>query len=638
MNFKESVLGIPPSKSLVEVLRQKRPLSLIITLLAVILGLYHMYTSLTGCPPEQLHRGIHLFGILIIAFLSSSLKREGRGYLTVNIILACLAGGVLSFILYDYENIPFRESEGTTFDIILGGITVVLVMEAVRRIVGWGMTGLIVFFLVYTFYGEYFPGQLRHAGYSLREMLDLQFLSLNGLWSIPIGVMSTYIIIFLIFAGFLMKSGAIDWFMDIATKAFGKTLGGPAKAAIIASTMFGSVSGAAAANVLVTGSVSIPLMKRLGYKPSFAGAVEASVSSGGQFMPPVMGASAFIIAAVLEIPYINVCLHAAIPALLWFFSFFMVIHFEAKRLGLNPIPEEEIPSLGKVLRNLHFIIPVAALVYYLIKGRSPMLGGFIAVALLIALTFIRKETRLNVNTFIASLEYGIRAALPVAAACAGAGVIIGCVMQTGIGFYLSAALVNISGGHLFVLLILVLVASLILGMGMVTVGAYVIVSILVSPALIEMGVTPIASHFFPFYFAIISAITPPVAVASYAAAGLAQSSPWETGWMGMRLAIPALLIPFIFVTQPPILFIGSPFAILATAATSIIGLTCLAAVIIGCMIEKLTISDRIFLTLAAFTLVLPTGLINLAGLGLLGMVIILQKRRVRRIRHRPETG
>lgn len=627
MNFKGSVLGIPPSKGLVEILREKRPLSLIVTVLAVILGLYHTYTSFAGCPPEQLHRGIHLCGILVIIFLSSSLKREGRGYLAANIILALLAAGILSFICYDYENIPFRESEGTTFDIILGGITIVLVMEAVRRIVGMGMTILIIFFLIYTFWGQYFPGAMRHAGYSLRDMLDLQFLSLNGLWSVPIGVMSTYIIIFLIFAGFLMKSGAINWFMDIAIKAFGRTLGGPAKAAIIASTLMGSVSGAAAANVLVTGSVSIPLMKRLGYKPSFAGAVEASVSSGGQFMPPIMGASAFIMAALLEIPYIQVCLHAAIPALLWFFAFFMIVHFEARRLGLSPIPREEIPPMRKVLRNLHFIIPIVALVYFLIAGRSPMLGGFFAVVLLIALTFIRKETRLNLGTFFASFEYGIRAAMPVAAACAGAGIIIGCVMQTGIGFYLSAALVKISGGHLFVLLMLVLVASLILGMGMVTVGAYVIVSILVSPALIEMGVTPIASHFFPFYFAIISAITPPVAVASYAAAGLAEASPWDTGWQGMRLAIPALLIPFIFVTQPPLVFIGSPFEILATTVTAIIGLTCLAAATVGCMFERLTTYERIMLTITAITFVWPIGPINLVGLGLLAMVIILQKKR-----------
>ena len=328
MSFKETVLGIPEPKGIAEIIREKGRLNTVITVIAVALAFYHLYTSVAGCPPAVLHRGIHLFTVLILIFLISSSKNRSRWYLGLNIVLCLLALSVLGFIVYDYDYMHWRHFTPTTIDLVLGGITVVITLEACRRVVGMPMAGLIVFFLVYTRVGAYIPGELGHAGFTWSEILDLQFLSLNGVFTTPIGIMSTFIIIFLIFAGFLMKSGVVQAFMDMATRVMGRTTGGPAKAAVIASTLMGSVSGSAAANVVVTGSISIPLMKKLGYEPNFAGAVEASASSGGQFMPPIMGASAFIIAAVLAIPYIQVCLHALVPALLWFFSFFIILHFE----------------------------------------------------------------------------------------------------------------------------------------------------------------------------------------------------------------------------------------------------------------------------------------------------------------------
>lgn len=634
MSFRERVLGIPQSKSMAEVVREKGYLATLITVIAVALALYHLYTSVAGTPPAILHRGIHLFTVLILIFLISSSQKRSRWSHGLNIVLCVAALSVLAFIVYDYEDLPWRTYSPTTLDLILGGITIIITLEACRRAVGTPMAGLIVFFLLYTRFGAYVPGELGHAGFSWLEIIDLQFLTLNGVFGTPIGVMSTFIIIFLIFAGFLMKTGVVQSFMDMAIRVMGRTTGGPAKAAVIASTLMGSVSGSAAANVVVTGSISIPLMKRLGYEPNFAAAVEASVSSGGQFMPPIMGASAFIIAAVLAIPYLQVALHALIPALLWFFSFFIILHFEGKRLGLRPIPKEEIPSTRKVLKDLYYFIPIIALVYLLTQGYSPMLAGFYTVVLLLALSCLRKSTRLNVAGLISALEYGIRAALPVAAATAGAGIIVGAVMQSGVGYYLSAALVNISGGHLFLLLPLVVIVSLILGMGMVTVGAYIIVSILVSPALIEMGVPPIAAHLFPFYFAIISAITPPVAVASYTAAGIANANPWSTGMKGIRLALPALVIPFIFVTQPSLLFLGTPLEIVTTIVVSVAAVVCLAAVTVGYFLGRLNVFARIVLAVTAFMLLVPatasifmvSGLvINLVGVALLVAIVLLQK-------------
>jgi TRAP transporter 4TM/12TM fusion protein len=487
------------------------------------------------------------------------------------------------------------------------------------------MVGLIVFFLLYTHFGGYIPGSLGHAGFSVREILDLQFLTYNGVFTTPTGVMSTFIIIFLIFAGILMKSNAVYGFMDLATRLLGHTTGGPAKAAIIASTLMGSVSGSAAANTMVTGSISIPLMKKMGYKPHFAGAVEASVSSGGQFMPPIMGASAFVIAGVLGIPYIKVCLHALFPALFWFFCFFVTLDFEARRLKLQSLSREELPKWGPVLKQQYFLIPIVVLVYFLIIGYSPMYAGFITVAMLFVLTFISKETRFTVASFLEAMKYGMNSGLPIASACAGAGIIIGCVMQSGMGYYLSAALVNISSGSLFILLILVLIASLIMGMGMVTVGAYIIVSILVSPAMIQMGVTEIGAHLYPFYFAIISAITPPVAVASYAGAGIAQANPWDTGVEGMRLAIPALAIPFVFVTQPGLLFIGSAFDITIVVVKTFFGVCCLAAAVIGYQFRPLNIFERLMQAAAAVMLFFPLGVIPAIGLGIMVLSGLIQK-------------
>jgi TRAP transporter 4TM/12TM fusion protein len=627
MDFKRDVIGLPQSKSLSAILKEKGFLSTTVVLITILLALYHIYTSFAGCPPAILHRGIHLFVILIVVFLHSSVRNPDRGYLALNIFLSFLALSTLIYIASDYDEMLFRYNEAEVPDLVFSAITLGLTIEACRRVVGVPMAILVCLFLVYTWLGQYVPGEFGHAGFSWREILDQQFLSYNGVFTTPLGVMSTFIIIFLIFAGFLMKSGAVQAFMEIAIKLMGRTAGGPAKAAVVASALMGSVSGSAAANVMVTGSISIPLMKRLGYPPSFAGAVEASVSSGGQFMPPIMGASAFIIASVLGIPYIKVCLHALIPALLWFFCFFITLHFEAKKRGMQPIDREDIPSARRVLTHLYLFIPLVALVYLLTQGYSPMYAGVMTVFLLVVLIYFRRETRMNLSAIISALEYGIMGALPVTAACAGAGIIVGCVMQSGVGYYLSAALVKMSGGHLYLLLPLVIAASLLLGMGMVTVGAYIIVSILVSPALIDMGVPPIAAHLFPFYFAILSAITPPVAVASYAAAGIAGASPWETGVLGIRLAIPALFIPFVFITQPSLLFLGSPLTILVTIGTSVAGVFCLASVTVGYLIRTLHPLERMGLAIAAIALFFPVGIPNLVGAGILALVTLVQRRR-----------
>jgi len=564
---------------------------------------------------------------LIIVFLSSSLKRKHRGYLGLNIALSLLAAITGVYAYTQSIEIPLRLGSPNLWDLTFGTIIILLTLEAARRVVSWVISVITLFFLFYTYYGLLFPGFLKHAPFSFEEIINVQFLDMEGVWGIPLGVMSTYIIIFLIFAGLLFQTGMASAFIDLANKLLGRTTGGPAKVAVASSTLVGSISGSAVANVLITGTVSIPTMKRLGYKPTFAAAVEAGVSTGGQFMPPIMGAAAFIIATYLGIAYIEVAKAALLPALLWFFSFFVMVHFTAKRLGLRTLSKEEVGEIrwSSILKRLYLFIPLILLVYLLIQGYTPMLAGFWAIVLLFALSFIRKGTRFNLGSLTAALEFGIRSALPVSVACATAGIIVGGIMQSGLGYTLSASLVAISQGQLFLILPLVLVASLILGMGMTTTPAYIIIAVLVAPAMIEVGVVPIAAHLFPFYFAIISSITPPVALASYAAAGIAGTSPWRTGLEGMRIALPAISIAFIFVTQPSLLLIGDPSSILITLITTIAGIVCLAAALSGYMLRRLKVLERIILVVIAVMFFYPFWAINLAGLGLLGVIVLIQK-------------
>lgn len=627
VRLKETILGVPETKSILDVLREKGTLAITITTLAVSLALFHIITSYAGALEALRHRSVHLLVILMIVFLVSAIKQKRKWYRALDLTLVLLSTISLVYTFSYSESIAFRAGNPNPMDYAIGTIVLLLTIEGARRAVGIAIAAITAFFLIYTYFGPIFPGFLKHAPYSFGEIINVQYLQLEGVWGIPTGAMATYIIIFIIFAGILVQTGMLSVFMDLAMKLFGKTTGGPAKVAVAASTLVGSISGSAAANALLTGQISIPLMKRMGYKPVFAGAVEASVSSGGQFMPPIMGASAFIIAMFLGIPYLDVCIAAAVPALLWFFSFFMIVHLEAKRLGLRTMSKEEVAALpwSSILKRLYLGIPMILLVYILVCGYTAILAGFYGVVSLFALSFIMKETRFNVSSLTAGLRRGIEMTLPVTTACACASIIVGCIMQSGLGYTLSASLIRISGGQLFLLLPMVLMASLILGVGMTTVGAYVVVAVLVAPAMVALGMLPLSAHLFAFYFAIISAVTPPVATAAYAASGIAGTSPWSTGLTAFRLCIPALCIPFVFATQPALLLVGNPLSILITVATTAMGIICLDSAISGYLLRNSKMYERLMLVPAAIALLFPTGVINLIGLGLLAFVILLQK-------------
>jgi len=436
----------------------------------------------------------------------------------------------------------------------------------------------------------------------------------NGIYGIPLMVMATYIFLFILFGAILMESGAGRFFINLALALTGSRRGGPAKASIVSSALMATVSGSAVANVVTTGTFTIPLMKKIGYRPRFAAAVEACSSSGGQIMPPVMGAAAFIIAEFLSIPYLKVCLAAFFPAILYFFSIFIMVHFEAAKHDLAMLEKEELPNAKEELkRGGHLFISLAVIIGLLVVGYTPMYAAFWAIVSVLALSFMKKETRMSPQRLLSALEDGATKAIPVSIACACAGIIIGSVFVSGLGLKFTNLIVTIAAGRLWMALFLTMVASLILGMGLTTTAVYITVAALVIPALVKMGVEPIAAHLFAFYFGLVSAITPPVALAAFAAAGIANSNPMETGFTSFRLGIAKYILPFVFVYGPGLVFVGSWIEILRAIVATTLGLFALTIVTEGWLYESVPIGIRALMFIPAVLLFLPHVHYNLVG-------------------------
>ncbi len=411
---------------------------------------------------------------------------------------------------------------------------------------------------MYSYFGPYFPGFLAHRGYSIQRIVSHMYFTTEGILGIPLGVSASFIFLFILFGAFLEKTGIGKLFIDIADAIAGWAAGGPAKVAVITSALEGTVSGSSVANTVGSGSFTIPMMKKLGYRPEFAGAVEAAASTGGQIMPPVMGAAAFLMAEFTNTPYIEIAKAAAIPACLYFFGIFIEVHFEAKRCGLKGMSRDQLPKFMEVLlKRGHLFVPLVAIIYVLIEGYTPTYAALVGLGLSIVAGMITKATRMSPWDIITALQAGARGAVGVAMACATAGIIVGVVTLTGIGLKMANGLVEIAGGNLFFTLFFTMITSLILGMGVPTTANYVITSTIAAPALVMLGVPMLAAHLFVFYFGIVADITPPVALAAYAGAGIAKSNPFWTGVTATKLAIGAFIIPYIFVYNPAMILIGT---------------------------------------------------------------------------------
>lgn len=592
---------------------------------------YHLYTGYFGAPEALLHRSVHLlFTMVLIFFLFPVTKREwGKGVRWTDGILILLVLASIGYLFVNYEYVITRYSlvhPLERWDLIFGIILTLLLLEAARRIIGPALPITALAFLVYAYLGPYLPGLLRHTAFNTEVIVDQLYLTTEGIFGMPLGVSATYVILFIIFGTFLEKSGTGQLFMDFASAITGWTRGGPGKISCVSSALFGTISGSAVANVMVDGWLTIPLMKRTGFRPPFACAVEAAASTGGQIMPPVMGAAAFVMSEFTGIPYITICLYAMIPALLYYLSLFMSIHFEAGRMGIKGIPREELPSLKKImLFRGHLFIPLLVIVYMMIAGYTPMYACIYSTVAVVIVSFVRKETHMGFRICIKALEESAKNTLGVAAACACAGIVIGVINLTGVGLKFTSFVLFIAGDSLIPALFLTMVAGIILGMGMPTTPAYIVQAALLIPALIKLGVLNVAAHMFVFYFSTISAITPPVAMAVYAAAGIGGAPLWATGLWAMRIAATGFIVPYMFVYGHSLLFIGSAFDIITSVISASFGVIALAASMMGWFVKELKPWERAVLIVAALLLIKPGLYTDAVGFVLLLLVYIRQR-------------
>ncbi|BCV24124.1 TRAP transporter permease [Gelria sp. Kuro-4] len=601
--------------------------AVIISLIAIAASLFHLYTAQFGLFFALTQRDIHwMFMSVLIFLLYPATKDAARNRLPwydVIMIVLALTGGL--YILIDMENIVARAGAPTRADVILGLIMVLLVLEAARRTIGWALPVVAVAALAYAYFGRYMPGLLAHKGYSLQRIFPYQFLTTEGIYGVPLGVSATFVYLFILFGSFLEKTGAGKFFIDLAFALTGSSQGGPAKAAVVSSGLMGSVSGSSVANVVTTGSFTIPLMKKVGYEPYFAGAVEAASSTGGQIMPPVMGAAAFIMAEVLGVAYIKVAAAAAIPAILYYISLFAQVHFRAGRLGLRGLTRDQLPGLKETIsRGWHLLVPLAALIVVLVRGYSPMKAVFWTIVLTVGLSFLKRETRMTPRRFVAALEDGARSAVEVAAACACAGIVVGVVTMTGLGLKLAGLIVTWSQGLLALALPLTMLASILLGMALPTTAKYVVLSTLAAPALVRLGVPPMAAHMFILYFGVVADITPPVALAAYAGAGVAGANAMKTGWAAVQIGLAAFIVPFMFAYSPSLVLIGSAGEIILASLTATVGVISLAAGIQGWILTRTRLWERVVCLGAALLLIRPGLVTDLVGLVGLSAVLVRQ--------------
>ncbi len=616
--------------------------------LSIALGLFHLYVAVFGTPESRSFRSTHLTAMLVLAILLNPTSRrapeKGRRAGPVlarawDLFLVAVGIGIQVYTLYDIEALLEREGELNATDVYVGSAMILLVFEATRRAVGLPMVLVTLFFVVHALYANHFFGFLYGPPTSFVKYVDIIFVRSEGIFGIPIFVASTYIVLFIIFGAILIRSGAGRFFVDLAIALTGHRTGGPAKASVVASALLGTVSGSAVANVVTTGAFTIPLMKRLGYRARFAGAVEACASSGGQITPPIMGAAAFIIAEFLHVSYFVVIVAAIVPTLLYFATVYFMVDIEADKEGIERIDKARLPRLLEVLkRGWHQLLTLAVLIALLGVGYTPMMAAFWAIITLVALSFVSRSTRMSPVDLFAALESGVRSAMPVSIACACAGILIGSIFVSGLGLKFTNSVIELSGGHLLNLLLLTGIAAIILGMGMTTTAVYITVAALIVPSLIEIGVVPIAAHLFAFYFGVVSTITPPVALASFAAAAIAKSPPMATAVESARIGVAKYLVPVVFVYNPALLLEGPLWATLISTLLAIAGLWGLSFALEGWCKGPLSPILRVVVAALSLALLFPPQLhlfevlpgYAVAGVGLLGMALFVSLRYRRR--------
>lgn len=603
----------------------------IVRILSLAACAFYLYTAVLGQLPFQLQRGLLLAVSLAVVFLQiPSWRRAPRCSIGLDGLLAVLSLLVVGHLVVRYDAIVLSGTLGT-LDLVIGIGLIVLVLEATRRAVGLSLPIVTVLFIAYAYAGGWLPGILAHRGISPDYIVYYTATSTEGIWGPILAAMANVVLYFVAFAAFFRVVGGGDVLTGAARSLLGHVRGGPGKIAVAASSIFGMMSGSVIANIVGTGAFTIPLMKRTGFRPEFAGAVEAVASTGGQIMPPVMGTAAFLMAEFLGISYVDVLIAAVWPALLYYWGLFFMVDLEAVKLGLRGVPRSELPALGAVLaRGWPVLIPGVVLMYLLaVEQRSPMQSAFWALLAIVVVSRLAPRVRLGLIEAVKACEETVRDIAGTVAAVACAGITIGLVNVTGLGFNLSSTIIGLANGHLGVVLVLTMIVSLVLGMGLPVVAVYLILAVLVAPTLVTLGVTPIGAHLFVFYFGLMSGLTPPVAIAAYVAAGLAGSNAMRTAVVACRLAFPGLIVPFMFVYHPSLLLQGSLGNIAVVVVTSALGITLLAIAVQGFAFGPVGLPARVVFAVAGLSLLHPGSVTDAFGAAVAIVTLLLHWRRLR---------
>jgi TRAP transporter 4TM/12TM fusion protein len=592
--------------------------------IAIIMSSYHLYSSGIKMLPQMQHKAIHLALALALTFMVyPAFKHQNKKMPFYDWIFTGLSLYIGYYIVTNYMALVYRLGAPLRMDILWGSVLIVLIFEATRRTMGWPLVIVGVTALAYAGFGHLIPGQLGHRAFTFSRIVEHMFMTGEGIYGVAIYVTASFVFIFILMGAFLGETGGAQAFIDLAFSMTGKYRGGPAKAAIIGSGLMGTISGSSFANVAGTGTFTIPLMKKVGYEPEFAGGVEAAASSGGQIMPPIMGAAAFIMAEMTGIPYSKLIIYAMIPAILYYVSVFLMVDMKAAKMGLKGMEKKELPVVREVLKRGGFLLLAPLSIFYmLLAGYSPIKASFTAVMIVILTSMLKKETRLSPKKFLSALEKGAKASLSVIAACAVAGVIVGTVTLTGLGLKFADLIVTLAHGNLYAALFLTMVASIIMGMGMPTTALYIILGSMVAPALVKLNVPIVAAHLFIFYYGCMASVTPPVALSSYLAAAIANGNAVKTALNGLKLASAAFILPFIFALSPELLLINTtPVKTIMVVFTSLAGVYALSASLEKFAWGPLSLYERIPLFGAAICLLLPNPVTDVLGLSILAVII-----------------
>lgn len=582
---------------------------------------FHLYAGMFGHPEAHFYRSLHLTGVLLLCFIVFPLHRESwseKPNLWTLIDVVCIAAtlAVEIYYLWDINAFEYRQLSPNSMDIYMAGILWLLVLEGTRRALGLPMVFIAIFFTFQSMYSDKMFWIFYGPNTSLKALALDMFMQEGGIFGMPVGTIASFVVLFLIFGAFMEETGTGRTFIDLALGGFGAKIGGPAKAAVVGSAFFGMLSGSSVANVTTTGTFTIPLMKRVGYASKFAGGVEACASTGGMFTPPIMGATAFVVAAYLGLPYVTVALAASIPSLCYYIALFATVDFNARREKIKPLKKEEMPVVKEVLRKgAHLLIPIITLVYFLVSGYTAATACFWSIVGLFAISFLRKESRPDASNIVRVCEIATRATIVTTMACAAAGIIVSASTLSGVGLKLGTQIVSLSNGQLWIALILSAILAIVLGMGLTTTAVYIIMVVTVIPPIQAMGVPPLAAHMYALFWGVLSNIIPPVAIASFAAAGIAKAGPMETAVAGFRIGLPGLLVFATFVYNPGLLMLGSAADIIINSVGCILGVIFMSATIQRHAFAKLNPLLCIVLGTASLISLSPRWDLTFVGMG-----------------------